>query len=125
MFLQEHQPLGRGLWQLRRQSPALFQRDVPIPEEVEHQIRRMSSGSKIGKSWQDERSTTFFCDDQELVGHMSDLVRCVNQLQRPQMSGPRRLEFIQSDRRAQAIDLYLEAWEAFSNCVHRHDNWGL
>lgn len=127
-FIQAHELLAHGLWQLRGQSPALFERDIPIPEEVEQQIRLMSSSPKLAKSWQDEWSTTFHCDDLELVDYMKDLVRCVDRLHPPPgslMNGPRRVDFKQSDGLAQAITSYIDVWQAFGQCLHKHDNWGL
>lgn len=128
MFWQAHQPLASGLCNLRWQSPAPFERDVPIPEEVEQQIRQMSSTLKMGKSWKDEWSTTFHCEDKELLDYMLELVRCVDSLQRPIrafMNSPRRVQFIQPDELAQAIMNYINVWTEFRECLHKHETWGL
>lgn len=128
-FWQAHQPLANALWNLRWQSPAPFERDVPIPVEIEQQIRQMSSSPKMGLNWKHEWGTTFHCEDQELLGHMQDLIRYVDSILRPLgslLDGPlRRVNFKQTDVLAQGIENYTNAWDAFGKCLRKYENWGL
>ncbi len=127
-FWQAHQPLVRLLSNLRWQLPGAFEHDVPISNDVELQIRSLSSSPKGGRSWQDEWSTTFHCDDRELIDHMLQLVRCVDSLERPLgdiLNGPRRVNFKQPDVLAEAIMRYLYVFDAFGKCLLGHENWGL
>lgn len=128
-FWQAHQPLANGLLNLRQQPLALFEHDVPIPEEVEKKIRQMSSSPTPAKSWRDEWSTTYHCEDQELLGHMSGLIRCTDGLQCPLSfllnNGPRRVDFKKPEGLAQAIINYIDVWNEFGKCLQKYENWGL
>ena len=124
-FWQAHQPLAEGLWHLRRRPPSPFERDILIPEEVEHQILLMSLNPRVGKSWRDEWSSTYHCADMQMVGHMKELICCVSQLQNPSRSSPRRIDFKQHDELPVAIIRYIAVWEALGQCLHEHENWGL
>ncbi|WMY10917.1 hypothetical protein [Paraburkholderia phenoliruptrix] len=126
-FYDAHAPLARGLWSLRSQLPGPFERGVLIPNETELKIRHMSSSPSLGRSWQDEWSTTYHCEDQELVDHMRGLVHCVDGFNRPLSAMirdfPRRVEFNPPNELGQAISNYLDAWQAFGRCLETHCRW--
>lgn len=127
-FLQLHAPLIQALWQLRQKSPLPFERGVCISKEDEKQIRRFSSRLQVGKSWRNEWSTTFYCDDTELLNHMRKLHEYVDNMQderRPYILSDRRVNFQQPDALCQAITSYITAWEALDHCIGQHDSWGL
>ena len=122
MFRQAHQSLAAGLSQLRGQS----RRDIPIPEEIEGHIQTMSSSRHIGRSWLDEWSTTYHCNDRELFNYMRELVSCVDRLRRP--PGPmfsRHVDFKTPNELAVGITRYLDVWDSFGLCMREHEKWGL
>lgn len=128
MFLQAHKPLADQLWSLRQQLPALFEDDITVPDSVEQEIRRMSSRAVVGRSWKDEWTTTFHCEDRELLDYMKELIHCTDNLQHllPSfVNRPRRVNFKSPDRLAQAIFNYLNVWNNFSKCLQTHQSWGI
>ena len=126
-FHEAHEPLFRLLWNFRHQMPGLSERGALIPDEIELKIRHMSSSPSMGRSWQDEWSTTFHCEDQELVDHMRGLVYCVDEFCRPLSAfikdGPRRVVFNPPDELGQAILNYLHAWKAFGSCLETNNRF--
>jgi len=128
MFWQAHQPLANQLWNLCRQSPAPFQHDIAVTDEVEQEIRRMSSRPTFGRSWKDEWGTTFHCEDRELIGYMLELVRYADNLLHPLgpfVNKPRRVNFNPPDNLAQAILSYLNVWDEFAKCLQTNERWGI
>lgn len=122
MFLKAHQPLANGLSDLRWRAN---QHEVPIPDAVESQISQMSSELKIVRSWKDEWTTTYHCEDGELYGHMVALIQATDMLQRAPgtlFDGPRRVNLQLPDLLAQAIGKYLTTFDGLCKCLQRLGN---
>ena len=125
-FWEAHQDLAHALSRLRQRGPGPFRSDILIPDEVERKIRTMSSSRSLGRSWQDEWSTTYYCDDQELIEYMRGLVRDVDLLlPRSLVSPARAVTFNPPDVLATTITNYLRRWEDLGTRLRAHSHWGV
>ncbi len=128
-FWQAHQSLIRRLQNLRSQQQAPFEYGVVISDDVENEILYMSSSPTIGKSWLNDWSTIYHCDDQELSALMLKLIDCTNNLQCPLSyllnNGPRRVNFRDVDGLARAIIDYINAHNSLGDCLEKNKNWRL
>jgi len=128
-FLECHRPLASLLKNLRWQPALPFRQDAPISNEIEHLINQMSSREKFGLTWKSEWSTTFYCNDRELLGYMQDLIRCVDSMVGPYVSfvnrTPRVVNFKQGDNLSQAIENYINAWDLLGERLREYKNFGI
>lgn len=125
-FLQLHLPLIDSLSQIQRQSPTIYHSDFLIPNTVEVLIAHLSTPRGIGRSWRDEWSTTYHCDDQLLSLHMLELIRRVDCLQRPSgQYNDRYINLARHDPLVDSIRNYIDAWSVFRDCLIKAEGWGL
>lgn len=127
-FLEIHSPLAQQLWNLRRQSPKLFEHDIVVTDDVETNILRMSSRPLIEIiHWTNEWATTYRCDDQELLNCMQELIRRADNIQRPRlvMTELRRVNFKEPDELTRAILDYLNAWSMLNELIQKYERYGI
>ncbi|MCK9687360.1 hypothetical protein [Scleromatobacter humisilvae] len=126
-FLAFHHPLYGALWTLARSSPEPFDRDLRVTDALEGEIRVRLRRQTLDRSWMADWSTTYHCDDAQLLALMQELIAMASRLERPIGDfGQRRIEFRPVvDSLGQAALDYIAAFEAFAAAVQACESYGL
>lgn len=128
-FLEFHSPLFGALKQLQWDSRGLrFGSTTILSSAVERLIRlRSYSDRTVGASWQNEWSTAYWCDNQELFNHMGDLIHYATEMLEcvDPRAGDVTVDFSRPDFLAETIVNYIQAFEDFKATVQDLDGFGL
>lgn len=125
-FLQFHEPLMKILHDFKWRNSGLFNLNIIIPEDIENLISEKSTPRGIGSSWKKDWPTLYHCDDKELFHYMQELIKSADSLQRPFGKYEERyFQFNQNDSFSQRIENYIDVWKRFSDCLWKHENYGL